>query len=159
MRAVIVDRYQIGYQNDEALRSGALYFYQRLGFRPTDPAARRLLEEEQVKVARDPRIAHQARSQAPRSLRSRPELDPRRAARRVRPGALAAAVSDHVARHYAGDRATAVRAAMARVGRILGGWPKRGTSPSARAALETFALVLDLVPDLAAVAERPIVGR
>jgi hypothetical protein len=27
---------RIGYQNDEALRSGAIYFYDRLGFRPTD---------------------------------------------------------------------------------------------------------------------------
>ncbi len=148
MRAVIVDRYQIGYQNDEALRSGALYFYQRLGFRPTDLAARRLLEEEEVKVARDPRY----RSPQPilRSLaRSDLVLSLTRAGppRRVRPGALAATVSDHVARRYAGDRPTAVRAAMTRVGRILGGWPNRSTA-SARAALETFALVLDLVPDL-----------
>jgi hypothetical protein len=148
MRAVIVDRYQIGYQNDEALRSGALYFYHRLGFRPTDRVARRLLEEERVKVARDPRyrspwpiLRSLARSDLVLSLtRSTP--------RRVRPGALAGAVSDHVARHYAGDRPTAVRAATARVERTLGGWPKRDTSPSARAAVETFSLLLDLVPDL-----------
>ena len=53
MRAVLVDRYQIGYENEEALRSGAFYFYRRLGFRPLDPAAQRLAEEEQAKIAHD----------------------------------------------------------------------------------------------------------
>ncbi|MGH7357970.1 MAG: hypothetical protein ACREJR_04040, partial [Candidatus Rokuibacteriota bacterium] len=37
MRTVVVDPYQLGTDNREALRSGAFYFYHRLGFRPRDP--------------------------------------------------------------------------------------------------------------------------
>ena len=37
MRTVVVDPYQLGADNLEALRSGAFYFYHRLGFRPRDP--------------------------------------------------------------------------------------------------------------------------
>ncbi|MGH7334711.1 MAG: hypothetical protein ACREKS_18590 [Candidatus Rokuibacteriota bacterium] len=149
MRAVVVDRYQIGDQNDEALRSGALYFYQRLGFRPTDPATRRLLEAERAKVARDPHY-RSPRSVLRRLARSDLVLGLTRAAppRRVRTGVLASAVSDHVARHFAGDRAAATRLAMARVGRLLGAWRQRAWPP-AHAAFETFSLVLGLVPDLA----------
>ena len=54
MRSVVVDPYQIGHGNLEALESGAFYFYRHLGFRPRDPAVRRLAEAEQAKIARDP---------------------------------------------------------------------------------------------------------
>ena len=40
MRTVLVDPYQIGHDNPEALRSGAFYFYHHLGFRPWIPAVR-----------------------------------------------------------------------------------------------------------------------
>ena len=46
MRTVVVDPYQLGAGNPEALRSGAFYFYQHLGFRPRTDAVRRVLEEE-----------------------------------------------------------------------------------------------------------------
>lgn len=150
MRAVVVDRYQIGYQNDEALRSGALYFYQRLGFRPTDPATRRLLESERAKATRHPRY------RSPRSVLKRLarsdlvlSLTGTSPPRRVRAGALAVAVSDHVGRGFAGDRGAAARTAMARVGRVLGAPRGRSWSPPVHTAFETFSLLLDLVPDLA----------
>ncbi len=38
--------YQLGEGNREALASGAWWFYQKLGFRPRETAARRLMEEE-----------------------------------------------------------------------------------------------------------------
>ena len=38
--------YQLGEGNREALASGAWWFYQKLGFRPRDPEARRLMGEE-----------------------------------------------------------------------------------------------------------------
>lgn len=150
MRAVIVDRYQIGFQNDEALRSGAFYFYERLGFRPTDLTARRLAETERSLLARDPRyrsprpvLRRLARSDLVLSLAGASPPP------RVRTGDLASAVSHHVARHFGGDRAAAARLAMTRVGRLLGLRRKRAWSSPTHAAFETFALLLDLVPDLA----------
>lgn len=46
--------YQLGDDNLEALESGAWWFYQKLGFRPKDPATRRLMERELARLARDP---------------------------------------------------------------------------------------------------------
>ncbi len=45
-----VDPYQIGLHNQEAIDSGAFWFYRKLGFRPTDPKVARLLESEEKKL-------------------------------------------------------------------------------------------------------------
>ena len=55
MRTVVVDPYQLGADNPEALRSGAFYFYHRLGFRPRDPDVLEVLEGELGKIAADRR--------------------------------------------------------------------------------------------------------
>jgi hypothetical protein len=49
-----VEPYQLGKDNDEALESGAWWFYARLGFRPRDAATRKLARDEQVRVQRSP---------------------------------------------------------------------------------------------------------
>ncbi|MBI2543817.1 MAG: hypothetical protein HYW16_01085, partial [Candidatus Rokubacteria bacterium] len=54
MRTVVMDPYQLGRDNPEALRSGAFYFYHRLGFRPRDRAVLRLSERERARIARTP---------------------------------------------------------------------------------------------------------
>src|SRR2546428_5090464 len=54
MRTIVVDRYQLGHESTEALRSGSFYFYHRLGFRPRDPAVIRVLAEERGEIAADP---------------------------------------------------------------------------------------------------------
>src|SRR2546423_5244976 len=48
MRTIVVDRYQLGHESTEALRSGSFYFYHRLGFRPRDPAVLRVLAGEEA---------------------------------------------------------------------------------------------------------------
>jgi len=52
--AFTVVPYQLGAGNDEALRSGAWWFYYKAGFRPRDPAARRLMRRELALMERDP---------------------------------------------------------------------------------------------------------
>ena len=47
--------YRLGESNDEALQSGAWWFYQKLGFRPRDAAVLRLMRREQAAMARRPR--------------------------------------------------------------------------------------------------------
>ncbi len=46
--------YQLGDGNDEALDSGAWWFYQKLGFRPRAPAATALMNRELARQRRDP---------------------------------------------------------------------------------------------------------
>lgn len=41
-----VDPYQVGHENEEAIESGAFWFYRKLGFRPVAPAAARRAERE-----------------------------------------------------------------------------------------------------------------
>ncbi|MEK7371200.1 MAG: hypothetical protein AAB265_07075, partial [candidate division NC10 bacterium] len=151
IRAVVVDPYQIGHGNAEALRSGAFYFYSRLGFRPHDPEVLALAAQEQEKIARD----RAYRSPLPvlrRLVRGEMCLRlpgaSRRPEGRIRASQLATLATQHIARRFAGDRAAAIREATSRVSQALGapGW--RRWPPAARAAFERWALVLSLVPDL-----------
>jgi len=50
-----VDPYQLGHQNEEGLESGAWWFYQKLGFRPHDPAILRLERAELRRLKANPR--------------------------------------------------------------------------------------------------------
>lgn len=59
-----VDPYQIGHRNDEAIDSGAFWFYRKLGFRPADPVVAKLLATEESKLRSDP--AHRS---SPATLR------------------------------------------------------------------------------------------
>ena len=45
-----VDPYQIGYENEEAIQSGAFWFYRKLGFRPADPQIARRTEAEENRL-------------------------------------------------------------------------------------------------------------
>jgi hypothetical protein len=49
-----VDPYQIGHHNEEAIDSGAFWFYRKLGFRPANSKVARLLEAEESKLRADP---------------------------------------------------------------------------------------------------------
>ena len=51
----IANPYQFGADNDEALRSGAFWFYYQIGFRPVDPSVRQLAIREQAKRRRSPK--------------------------------------------------------------------------------------------------------
>ena len=49
--AFSLDPYQIGYENEEGIESGAFWFYRKLGFRPTRPELLALAEKEEKKIA------------------------------------------------------------------------------------------------------------
>src|SRR5215471_15107891 len=50
---VSVYPYQLGHENDEAIASGAFWFYRKLGFRPGKPQLQKLTEREEEKIATD----------------------------------------------------------------------------------------------------------
>ncbi len=52
--AFSVDPYQIGLHNQEAIESGAYWFYRKLGFRPVDPGVLKLTQREELKMAATP---------------------------------------------------------------------------------------------------------
>jgi hypothetical protein len=48
--AFSLDPYQIGFENEEGIESGAFWFYRKLGFRPTQPEALQLALKEEEKI-------------------------------------------------------------------------------------------------------------
>jgi hypothetical protein len=145
-----IDPYQLGHRNEEAIESGAFWFYRKLGFRPTDPELARLVRREEAKIAARP--AYRTPARLLRRLARRNavwEYPPRERGPwdsfHVRN--LGLAVDRRMAREFAGD-AEKIRAASWRsVARKLDVYPERW-STSERAAFAKLALVLDLIPGL-----------
>jgi hypothetical protein len=52
VKAFSVDPYQIGHENEEAIESGAFWFYRKLGFAPESKEIWQLLSREEKKIAR-----------------------------------------------------------------------------------------------------------
>lgn len=153
MRTVVVDRYQLGHESTEALRSGSFYFYHRLGFRPRDPDILGVLEAERAKIAGDPSY----RSAIPVLKRlagdevyltlpgGHPEPE-----RRLRATDVSALVARAIAREFAGGRPRALRECAARVARALGVRNRAAWSREERRAFDQLSLVAALIPDLGA---------
>ncbi len=52
--AFAIDPYQIGYENEEGIESGAFWFYRKLGFRPTNPEIMTLVLREEDRIRNRP---------------------------------------------------------------------------------------------------------
>ncbi len=57
-----VDPYQLGHHNDEAIESGAFWFYRKLGFRPANVQVVKLLQREESKLRANPAYRTPART-------------------------------------------------------------------------------------------------
>ena len=152
MRTIVVDRYQLGHESTEALRSGSFYFYHRLGFRPRDPAVLRVLAGEEASLAADrsyrspvPVLKRLAGGEVYLTL---PGADPE-PEHRLRATDVAGLVAGLVAREFGGDRVAAARESAARARRALGVGRARGWSREERRAFEQLSLVAALIPALA----------
>ena len=152
MRYLFLNRYQFGHRNEEAIQSGAFWFYEKLGFRPRDPHLTRLWKAERRRIDRDssyrtppPVLRRLARGHMAMPLET-PGLPLERRYRRFHPMHVGLAVSRHIAKRYGGDRVAAERAALLRVRQVIAGTWAGGEE----GALARMAPILDLVPDLEA---------
>jgi hypothetical protein len=143
--------YQLGDGNDEAIESGAWWFYQKLGFRPHTRACRALMRRELARMRRTP------------GYRSGPAVL-RRLARENLFCALAGerrdvlgklpfpsaglAVTQLVARRFAGDRARAAAACERDAQRRLGLGSFAGWSADERQAWSRWAPLVTLLTGL-----------
>ncbi len=142
--------YQLGDGNEEAIESGAFWFYRKLGFRPGRKELLELVEREEEKIASDPKYRT-----SPRTLR-------RLAAGHVfyeLPACEAGAwdkfstrkigmqVNQRMAREF-GSRDRFQEASSKWLARTLGVRPSSWESLE-RASFDNFAMVLSLVPGLA----------
>ncbi len=121
-RVLVIRPYQIGDDNEEALESGAFWFYHKLGFRPVRPRVRALAEQERARIIAD------------RSYRSPLKILKKLARsdmffhldagkmddyRELSVARIGYAVTAFIAREFAGNRRLAERASVRRVARVL----------------------------------------
>ena len=146
----LVDPYQIGAHNEEAIASGSFWFYRKLGFRPMSLRPARQLETEEKKMKAD-------------SGYRTPAAPLRRLAEGYiiyeSPGSsigrwdyfqvrnIGMAVQKKMARDFGGDAGKLRQAARSAVAASLGIRPARRDQTSQR-IFDDFAIVLALIPDL-----------
>jgi len=154
-----LDPYQIGYENEEAIASGAFWFYRKLGFRSTDRQLRALTAREEAKLAADsayrtpPSVlrrlaAHNLLYEVESSGNPKSRIQNRKSGwDRFHVRNIALAVARRMAREFGGDAARTRSASEKRVAKALGA-PARRWSADERRAFADLAPVLDLIPDL-----------
>jgi hypothetical protein len=149
---VSVYPYQLGHDNDEAIESGAFWFYRKLGFRPGSAQLLRLAEREEKKIAADSKYRTPAR------------ILKRLAAEHVfyeLPGSEVGAwdsfstrniglrVNRRMARDFGGDAGRMREQSIGALERMLGMSAASWTAPE-RVSFDNFALVLTSGPGLRA---------
>jgi hypothetical protein len=151
-KCISIYPYQIGQNNDEAIDSGAFWFYRKLGFRPGRADLQALCVSEERKISANPKYRT-----SPRMLKRLAEAhmfyevdqpgyecgDWDRFSTR----SLGLLVNRRMAREFSGDSQKIRRASTAAVTRVLDINPE-GWTPVQQQALENWSLVLALVPGL-----------
>ena len=145
----VIDPFQFGAENTEAIRSGAFWFYYRLGFRPRDP---RLCEQAQTEWRR----LHRDRSyRTPsatlrRLTRSPLELDLGSANSNQTPELkdLGLAVTQWISKKFDGQREAARDWACAHVRRRLSVRGESKWSTHERLAFDRLCLLAAMLPEL-----------
>jgi hypothetical protein len=144
--------YQLGEGNDEALASGAWWFYQKLGFRPRDPDARSVMEAELRRMRTRP--AHRSSITTLKRL-ARANLYYHAARARddviglLPLPAVGLAVSRHLAGRFGSDRERGARVCAEEAARMLGAGPGREWSVGERQAWGRWSPLLLVLPGVA----------
>jgi len=150
-----IDPYQIGHRNEEAIETGAFWFYRKLGFRPVLTEQAELCEGEERRLENRPGYRTPPRTlrrlaESPliyeKSDRATGDWD------RFEVRNIGFRVQEHVASRWNGDQERFKREAVRRVPEALGVEASRS---------EGLALALHLAPDLTdwSAAEKDLAGR
>ena len=150
--AFTLDPYQLGYGNEEGLRSGAWWFYYKMGFRPVDRTVRRVLAGELRHMAKD--SEHRSDRATLERLASeytfyylgRPRSD---VLGRMDLGAIGLAVSDLLAKKFGSRREEGLAWCANEASRALGVRSMRGWSAGERLAWERWGPLVMALPGLA----------
>lgn len=147
---VSVYPYQLGHDNDEAIESGAFWFYRKLGFRPGRAHLLRLVEREERRISANSKYRTPARTlrrlAAGHVFYEGPESE-RGAWDSFSTRNIGLRVNRRMAREFAGESGRMREACARSVARSLGVQPSKWGALE-RASFENFALVLGLVPEL-----------
>jgi hypothetical protein len=148
---ISIDPYQIGFNNSEAIESGAFWFYRKLGFRPTRPELRRLMAAQEKRIAANPAYRTPAsvlRRLSAGSIVYEAPGSSQGAWDRFAIRNLGLAVQRRMAKEFDGNAEVIRTASADEVARALG-MTKSSLSELESRAFSDLALVLALIPDLA----------
>jgi hypothetical protein len=149
MDTISVYPYQLGADNEEAIASGAFWFYRKLGFRPGRPELAALVQAEEKKIATNPRYrtpARTLRKLAAGHVFFEMPGTPRGDWDRFRARTLGMAVLREMAK--AGSEADAFRAACTQRLASALNFSASELSSNERYAFSNFALALNSATDL-----------
>ena len=150
INAISVYPYQIGDGNEEAIGSGAFWFYRKLGFRSMHPDLEKLAQAEEKKVQANSKYRTPARTLRRLSkahvVYELPEAD-HASYDRFAMRNIGFAVQRRMAREFGGDAEAMDRAAVAQLGRQLNLNPQKLKARD-QSAFADFAAVLGHVSDL-----------
>ena len=141
-----IEPYQLGKDNDEAIDSGAWWFYAKLGFAPRDVATRRIAHEEALRLQRRP--SHRSSVSTLRRLALQHlffDLDPAQPHAHVPLHELGLRAGAALSARAGSDRERAVDEASNELLRHCGLRTLRGFSPDQREAWRRFAAILTLL--------------
>jgi hypothetical protein len=147
-----VDPYQLGYANTEGLKSGAWWFYYKLGFRPHDPAVRKVLAGELESMKRRP--GHRSSIATLGKLASENVFLHLGRQREdvlgvVSPGEVGLKVARTIADRFGADRERAARVLSREAAKMLGLRSVGGLSRDERLAWERWAPLVMSLPGAA----------
>jgi hypothetical protein len=140
------DPYQVGQDNDEAIASGAWWFYYKLGFRPLDADARRILRAELARMRAD--RSHRSSAATLRALaESHMLFDFDRARTPSLPplAELGLRIGDALAAKAGGKRERVLEQCSREAMRLTGVRSLRGFSPGERLAWQRWSPLVALV--------------
>ena len=142
--------YQIGEGNEEAIKSGAFWFYRKLGFRPGKPELLALTETEEARISKTPGYRTPARTL--RKLAAEHVFyefgdGPRGLWDSFSIRNIGFAVERRMAEKFKGGPGKMREAAVASLARELGTDLRKWT-PLEQSAFSDFALVLALAPEV-----------
>jgi hypothetical protein len=143
--------YQLGDGNDEAIESGAWWFYHKLGFEPRDPATRALAARETRRMSAN--AAYRSSAATLRRLAEHPVFFQPRGVRedvigRLTLANVGLAAMGWLARRFGSDRAAALETCAHEAGARFGLRAWRSWSGEARAAWVRWAPVVLALPGL-----------
>ena len=137
-----IDTYQLGLRNPEGLKSGAWWFYYKLGFRPRSPEIRGLVRKELARIRKDP--DHRSSQAVLRRLaadnlfwslaRSRSDV-----LGRIALGNVGARITRYLAERFGGERERGIRTCSEEAARRLGVRNLGRLPPAERKAWERWA--------------------
>jgi hypothetical protein len=148
-----IEPYQLGHENAEGLASGAFWFYYKLGFRPSEPAVRRLVQAELRRMHRDP--SHRSGEAVLRRLvdgwmvlhLDRPRRD---ALGRFSSGRVGERIARLLSRRFGSDREEGLERCSVEARRRLGVRTLRDWSADEREAWRRWGPLVALVPGIEA---------